>query len=58
MFSGASSEKLPKSAMSSSDVGGCGECAYEDGGECQIEGMVEWEKDGCAVQSANVVKFQ
>ena len=58
MFSGASSEKLPKSAMSSSDSGGCGECVYEEGGECRMEGMVECEKDGCKVRSANVVEFQ
>ena len=58
VLSGASSEKLPKLAMSSSDSGAYGECVYEEGGECHMEGIVECEKDGCAVHKVNVVKLQ
>ena len=44
--------------MSGSDSVDWGECGYEDGGECQAEGMVVCVKEGWAVHNVNVVKLQ
>ena len=53
-----SKKSPPMFPILSAGTRGCGEGGYEEGGECQIEEMVDWEKDGWWEQSVNMVEIQ